>query len=106
MRPAKATSQIFVAVEAFFSATAELTAYRKPAKEKVTEYLQTQLGKNEPASLDSPQPVCDLVRIAVPQLEVWFFLQFLLEACLTLYPIALRARPNLRGELWSPAVAR
>jgi nucleoid-associated protein len=57
--PAKATNEIFAAVDAFLSANAELKAYRKPAKEKVTEYLQMQLGKNEPASLDF---ICEVLR--------------------------------------------
>ena len=60
---AKATDRIFVAVDSYFSANAQLTPFRKKAKEKVVEYLQKQLDNDQLATLDD---ICAAVRQAAP----------------------------------------
>ncbi|MBC7490062.1 MAG: nucleoid-associated protein [Glaciimonas sp.] len=49
---AKATDQLFVAVEALFDTNNDLKEYRKQAKARIVEYLQKQLDSNQTASLD------------------------------------------------------
>lgn len=48
----KATAKVYEAVDAYFRNKAEIAPFRKLAKEKLTEYLQWQLGLDEPATLD------------------------------------------------------
>lgn len=67
---AKATDQIFVAVDSFFAASIHLAPYRRKAKDKVIEYLQRQLDTNQLATLDD---ICAAVKQAAPpELDVHF----------------------------------
>jgi len=60
---AKATDQIFLAVDAFFVANVQLTPLRKKAKEKIVEYLQRQLDTGQLATLED---ICTAVKQAAP----------------------------------------
>lgn len=67
---AKATDQIFLAVDEFFAASLELKPFKKKAREKVVEYLQRQLDNGQPATLDD---ICAAVKQAAPaELDVHF----------------------------------
>jgi nucleoid-associated protein len=67
---AKATDQIFLAVDAFFVSNVHLAPYRKTAKEKITEYLRRQLDSGQVATLDD---ICTAVKQAAPPaLDVHF----------------------------------
>ncbi|MES2027215.1 MAG: nucleoid-associated protein [Pseudomonadota bacterium] len=60
---ARATDKVVKAVEKFFADNADLSEYKKAAKENVIKYLQDQLASNEAASLEA---LCAEVARAVP----------------------------------------
>lgn len=59
MTPQKATKQIYVAVQAFFTANDVLKPFRKSAKEELQKYLKNQLDRGVPATLED---ICTVMK--------------------------------------------